>query len=97
MKRGALLLCLMLSACDSGGSVPSNLRVVDGDTFKIGSETIRIKDMDTAELNGKCRKEIILARQAKALLEDILSQPIRLVRDGEDRYGRTLAVVYAGG
>lgn len=68
--------------------------VVDGDTFRLGGERIRIVDIDAPEIsNAECQAE----RRAGLLARDRLLQlldagPFRLVmgeRD-RDRYGRLL-------
>src|SRR5687768_17610426 len=79
-------------AADRGG-----LRVIDGDTFRLAGETIRIADIDTPELRARCPAEAVLARRATLRLEDLLAQgefelgPIG-GRD-VDQYGRKLRVV----
>lgn len=74
----------------------ADLRVIDGDTIHIGQEKIRILDMDTPEIRGKCDAERWLARLAKKRLQDLLSGPYRIERKGKDRYQRTLAHVWVG-
>ena len=59
--------------------------VYDGDTFRVDvgqpvgthplftkNIPIRLKGVDTPELRGKCSREVILAKEAKALTEDFL-------------------------
>jgi len=59
------------------------LRVIDGDTFHarvqiwLGQTVdvkVRLKGVDTPEMNGKCAAEKKLARQAKAFAENWLKQ-----------------------
>ena len=77
------------------------VRIIDGDTFALGDETIRLADIDTPELDGKCDAERNLARIAGARLAALLSShpwAIRRERTGKgeirtDRYRRTLAVL----
>ncbi|MXP41854.1 thermonuclease family protein [Altererythrobacter soli] len=79
------------------GKVRENC-VVDGDTFWSAGEKIRIADIDTPEINGKCASEKERARQARDRLGALLSRGEFVVhRQGTDRYGRTLAVVTSGG
>lgn len=76
------------------------LRVIDGDTFDHDGERIRIADIDTPELRGRCDEERRLARAATARLRVLLADgPFELRRLGrdEDRYGRKLRVVVRDG
>ncbi len=78
----------------------AEIRVTDGDTFRVRDERIRIANIDTPEMPGRarCDSEARLALEAKARLGELLSDgEVRLARQGLDRYGRTLATVRAGG
>lgn len=78
----------------------ADIRITDGDTFRVLEERIRIENIDTPEMPGRarCPAEAKLALQAKARLGQLLaSGDIRLARRGEDRYGRTLARVSVNG
>jgi endonuclease YncB( thermonuclease family) len=71
--------------------------VVDGDTFWLDGEKIRIEDIDAPEVKGKCRHERQLAAKATKRLSVLLSrQAIRIERNGRDRFGRTLVQVSTG-
>jgi endonuclease YncB( thermonuclease family) len=80
-----------------------NLYVVDGDTFTLDGETIRILNIDAPELReSKCDAELRLGLVAKHRLSQLLKGgEINLLRgDGNritDRYGRTLARVRVEG
>lgn len=67
--------------------------VHDGDTVWWQGDKIRIADIDTPELNGRCVAERRKARQARDRLVVLLNaRPgIKPRRTGRDRYGRTLA------
>ena len=74
------------------------VRVIDGDTFDYGGMRVRVADIDTPELRGRCAEEIDLARRATRRLEVLLAEgPFELERlpggRGEDRYGRQLRIV----
>lgn len=89
----AVLLALSLPA---GAGDP--IRVVDGDTFRIGDERIRLIGIDTAELDCRCARECTLARKAQARLRELLASGyVTIERKGRDRYRRTLAIVRVGG
>lgn len=76
---------------------PAGLRVIDGDTFHYRGEKIRIADIDTPEVRGRCPYESELAARATARMEELLhAGPFELERipgRDEDRYGRKLRVV----
>lgn len=73
---------------------------IDGDTLRCGEERVRLIGIDAPELHGCPRRRICVpgdgnaAREALAVL---VRKPVRLRRFGKDRYGRTLAIAYAGG
>jgi micrococcal nuclease len=106
MKRFILLcLCALLSpgpalahSVSSAGAVQPAPIVIDGDTFRLGLERIRIANIDTPELAGACWTERVAARLAQAELRRLLAQPgdLILVRKGKDKFGRTRAVVFKG-
>lgn len=91
-----LLLTMLLTVCAPG---PRNNCVVDGDTFWLAGEKIRLADIDAPEISKpQCPAEKALGERAKQRLLVLLnSGEIGLRRDGTDRYGRTLAVVIVGG
>ncbi|QTG17378.1 thermonuclease family protein (plasmid) [Agrobacterium tumefaciens] len=75
--------------------------VVDGDTFWIQGEKIRVADIDTPELSPpRCAAERIKGEAAKARLRVLLSAgPFSMsagLRD-EDKYGRKLRTVTRNG
>ena len=68
--------------------------VHDGDSLVVNRERIRIADIDTPELDGRCASESQLAIRARNRLVQLLNaEPYRIQRTGQDRYGRTLAIV----
>ena len=74
-------------------TVPSHaIRVHDGDTFSVGTETFRLRGIDTPELRqpgaGAARQRL------RALLQ---AGPVTIVRRAEDVYGRIVADVSVGG
>ncbi len=79
---------------------PAAVTVIDGDTFRYRGEKIRIADIDTPELKGRCAYERRLASQATNRLDELLHEgPFALHRNGrdEDRYGRKLRIVTSDG
>ena len=89
-----LAFLVTLTICSSSPRIDC---IHDGDTFWHKGEKVRISDIDTPELNGKCSYEKRLAIKARDRLEEILREPYQIHREGKDRYGRTLAVVTVNG
>lgn len=89
-----IMLCTM--RCE-----PTEIRVWDGDTFRIGSrngEAVRIFNIDAPEIEGQCRYESDLAQQSKRRLAALLDGgKVEIHRQDIDRYGRTLAAVRVNG
>lgn len=76
--------------------------MIDGDTFYMGSQSIRIADIDTPETHPpRCDYEADLGEQAtRRLLELLNAGPFALQSAGdrdEDRYGRKLRTVVRDG
>jgi endonuclease YncB( thermonuclease family) len=79
---------------------PAEIRVIDGDTIRVGAERIRLIDIDAPEMNNSaaCDAERLLADVAKAKLTEILTgKPLEIERRGRDRFGRTLAYIRVSG
>lgn len=72
---------------------------VDGDTVWLAGEKIRLAGIDAPELSSPdCASERALAHEATIRLSEILSsREWHLVREGKDRYGRTLATFHSSG
>jgi micrococcal nuclease len=83
--------------------------VIDGDTFRAHIDgvkspdsygyRIRVAEIDTAELKGRCENETNLARQARAAAKKILrtARVIELSDLRLDKYGRIVASVWING
>jgi micrococcal nuclease len=80
-----ILLSLLLLASPAHAET---LRVVDGDTFVLNGERVRILGIDAPEKNQP------YGHEATQMLRALLADPVTLERKGKDRYGRTLAHVY---
>jgi len=76
----------------------SLIRVIDGDTIALGQERIRIANIDAPESGGRaeCEHERFKAELATTMAEVYLADAgeVAIWRDGQDRYRRTLAIVY---
>ena len=72
-----------------------NLKITDGDTIKINGEKIRFSGIDTPELKQTCLNEGVkhfCGKEAKQILVDkIANNKVTCIREGKDRYKRTLA------
>lgn len=81
---------------------PAAIRVIDGDTFDYRGVRVRVADIDTPEVDGRCPRETALAARATRRMRALLAQgPFELHRlpngRDEDRYGRKLRIVTRGG
>jgi micrococcal nuclease len=84
------------------GSFTRNNCVIDGDTFVLDGEKIRIADIDAPEASGaQCASEAALARRATARLRELLNEgafELQAYRSRDtDRFGRKLRVVLRDG
>lgn len=91
----SVLLCA--ASCE-----PAEIRVWDGDSIRLGTtrqaEAVRIFNINAPEIEGQCAYESNLALQAKTRLADLLhGQRVEILRQGTDRYGRTLAAIRVEG
>ena len=76
--------------------------IVDGDTFWLRGEKIRIADIDTPEIGKpQCARELALGQKAKMRLQALLNAgpfEIRPLPDREaDQYGRSLRILMRNG
>lgn len=90
-----VMLCVV--SCE-----PAEIRVWDGDSLRLGmtqeAEAIRIFNIDAPEIAGQCAYESDLAQRSKHRLAELLQgQRVEVLRQGSDRYGRTLASVSVNG
>lgn len=87
------------SLCHTGGGLNC---VVDGDTFYLNGEKIRIADIDAPETHpSRCESEAELGRRATLRLQTLLNESTVTLTASEDRdrdtYGRLLRTVERDG
>jgi micrococcal nuclease len=78
----------------------AEIRVIDGDTFRAGRETIRIENIGAPEAGkrSRCTAENYLSQLATERLRQILaSGAVQIDRHGPDPFKRTLALVRVNG
>lgn len=83
----------------ASGAITGKIYVIDGDTFGIGSEHIRILGMDAPETHPpRCAQEAQLGNAATEKLKELLSSgTVTLSGSGHDLYGRELKQVSVDG
>jgi endonuclease YncB( thermonuclease family) len=93
-----LKICLAFALTVST-AFAAEVRVIDGDTVDIDGVRVRIENIDTPETyRYRCVAELVLGMRAKQRLMDLLrDSKVSYEGTKKDRFGRTLAVVYANG
>ena len=98
MAALSILLAASFTLCTAAPRVTC---VVDGDTFWLDGEKVRIADIDTPETHSPaCASERARGQAATQRLIALLNEgPFELLRKGRDRdrYGRMLRIAVRGG
>lgn len=98
MSIPALLAAATFALCATGPRVTC---VVDGDTFWMAGEKVRIADINTPEIHEPgCPAERVLGERAARRLVSLLNAGPFALEAGareRDKYGRLLRVVRRGG
>ena len=99
----AFALVATLAANSAASAEPirasGHVVIIDGDTLKIDAMTIRIVEIDTPEtFRSRCENELVLGLKAKERLAQLVrgGADVTYKSTGIDRFGRTLAHVFAG-
>jgi endonuclease YncB( thermonuclease family) len=83
------------------GRPPHSSCVIDGDTFYLNGQSIRLADIDAPETHpARCTYEATLGTRATRRLHDLLNAGPLVLKTGfrdVDRYGRKLRVVHRDG
>lgn len=107
MRTASIALAILLATPVTAGILPPEpvhgaIRVIDGDTVRLGSgEIVRIYNIDAPETHEpRCPAERRVGEAAAAMLRAWISQPGVAISRCEpatgrckDRYGRTLATL----
>ncbi len=98
-----MLACFGLVAVGGGSALADVIgaaKVIDGDTIDVGGERVRLHGIDAPESKQDCWIAGIAwpcGRDARVVLANAIGgQSVRCVGDKHDRYGRWIAVCYAG-
>lgn len=76
------------------------IHVVDGDTIKLGTQSLRLVNIDTPEIrSAQCPEENALGEQARTRLKALLSEgQIAILPNGKlDKFGRPLVKLEIAG
>lgn len=90
---------MLFCSCAPGWAAEPVIYGIDGDTFVVGTEHIRILGMDTPETYGpRCPDEAARGYQAAGRLQHLLhTRKVTIQRSAaKDKYQRTLATVLVG-
>ena len=97
-KRKAILaisICLIFFFLTYNDVKSVEVRVIDGDTINLNGEKIRFSGIDTPELKQFCvmdDKKNSCGLKAKQILVDKIGNfKVTCIREGKDKYKRTLA------
>ncbi|WP_181706188.1 thermonuclease family protein [Chthonobacter rhizosphaerae] len=96
------LACAAFLACLTPSGATEAVRVVDGDTIRIGRATVRLHGIDAPEAGQSCAAanggRWSCGKAAVRTLESLVKgRSVTCDDRGSDAYGRTLAVCVAGG
>ena len=101
MRSFAVAALLILSVPASAQDVAGTARVVDGDSLVIGETRVRFVGIDAPELDQSCTRDgqvwacgEVAAAQMRSLVE---GQSVACRGQGDDAYGRLLAICHANG
>ncbi len=89
-----LLIFTALSACSREKNTCRVVKISDGDTLTCLAKNNRQIKVRLAEIDAPEKKQAFGQKSKKALSDMIYLRDVRLSLKGQDRYQRTLAIVY---
>ena len=89
-----LLIFTALSACSSEENTCRVVGISDGDTLTCLAKNNRQIKVRLAEIDAPEKKQAFGQKSKKALSDMVYLRDVRLSLKGQDRYQRTLAIVY---
>lgn len=93
-----LLHCFVGAAMLLGTSAAAAQTATDGDTLRMEGKTYRLWGIDAPESSQTCPDGWPAGRMATTKLQALIAgKLVQCEERGADRYGRTIAVCYAGG
>ncbi|WP_328592400.1 thermonuclease family protein [Flavisphingopyxis soli] len=100
MLAASLVACAAVSPTTRDREPLSACSVTDGDTLRCQDERVRLLGIDAPEMPGHCRQDRTCVEgdplESKLALEQAIAQKrLTIERVAKDRYGRTLALVFA--
>jgi endonuclease YncB( thermonuclease family) len=99
--RLSAVLALLSATVSARADVVGTAKIIDGDTIVIAGEHVRLQGIDAPETDQTCTaygQQWSCGRSAADWLKEYLrGRKVECVGHARDRYGRLLAVCYAGG
>lgn len=87
-----IIIAIVILLCSWSIQPAEKVVVIDGDTVKVGSEKIRLAEIDAPEVSQR------FGMQSKNYLAHLVEgKSVKVDRNGKDLYGRTIATLYVDG
>lgn len=87
-----VIIAIVILLCSWSIQPTEKVTVIDGDTVRIGSEKIRLAQIDAPEMSQR------YGMQSKNYLAHLVEgKNVKVDRNGKDLYGRTIATLYVDG
>lgn len=101
IRQSTALAALILLLAGPALAGEAEIRVLDGDTLKIGKVNVRLHGIDAPEKTQICQRDNLdwlCGQEAAAHLRGLIgNRPVTCIEKDRDRYGRVVAVCSAGG
>jgi len=89
-----IITASIAAAVSAAQTLPTPVRVIDGDTLAMGTDRIRLWGIDAPEASQRCeanRATYECGRDATAVLHELVQHGVSCTAKTRDRYGRTVA------